>query len=74
MARNKAANWERWIHGELVASLQAKGKLPKQHTVASDYKVRQTLVVVLRVGEGSALNKKKQYQFSQLAWQHLLPA
>jgi hypothetical protein len=28
------------VHGELVASLQAKGKLPKQHTTASEYKVR----------------------------------
>jgi hypothetical protein len=40
MARNRQANWEKWVHGELVASLQAKGKLPKQHTTASEYKVR----------------------------------
>ncbi|WIA34041.1 hypothetical protein OEZ86_012420 [Tetradesmus obliquus] len=38
MARNRQANWEKWVHGELVASLQAKGKLPKQHTAASEYK------------------------------------
>uniref|UniRef100_A0A383W6U4 Uncharacterized protein n=1 Tax=Tetradesmus obliquus TaxID=3088 RepID=A0A383W6U4_TETOB len=38
MARNRQANWEKWVQGELVASLQAKGKLPKQHTAASEYK------------------------------------